>query len=125
MRLSDYLIGGVILAFTGYFIAKEALSYFPDRIRTVKIADVQRVCLDKSCYWMVYTNSTPMIVSDMWFIFHFNSGDVANKLVQHKGEVCTVETRGTRWHLPTVYPNIVKVIKCQPPRTKEEVRNKP
>ena len=98
----------VYMAIVGFY------TYFParDNVR-INIVDIQRVCQKNNCYWMVYDKNGKIYkVQDLWLIGYINAGDVAGKLMSHKGDICIVDTRGSRIRILSLYPTITKVEKC-------------
>ena len=115
MKRDSYL-GSILAVFVIGFLTPIILSvifrYFPDRTGTYKIISIEKVRGKITCEWMVYTDKQPLRIRDLLLIGFWNSGDIANELVQHKGQYCTVETRGARIPILSSYRNIIKIIKC-------------
>ena len=111
---SNVFVGLFILAIIVYFIMHVVFTYFPARDNVeVQILEVQRVCKNNHCYWMLYDkNGSIYKIQDLWLIGYFNSGDIAGKLMSHKGETCIVETRGARIRILSLYPTITNIKNC-------------
>ena len=112
LSMGELIIILIVATIIILLIARIIFTYFPAKIDTYKIVNIEKVCKKSDCSWMVYTNKLPLQIQDLILIGFWNSGDVANELVQHKGQYCTVETRGARIPILSSYRNIIKVIKC-------------
>jgi len=93
-------------------IVQTVYTYFPAKVDTYKIVNIEKVCKKSDCSWMVYTDKLPLQIQDLILISLWNSGDIANELEQHIGQYCTLKTRGARIPILSLYPNVVEIIKC-------------
>jgi len=112
LSMGELIIILIVATIIILLIARIIFTYFPAKIDTYKIVNIEKVCKKSDCSWMVYTNKLPLQIQDLILIGFWNSGDVANELEQHISQYCTLKTYGDRIPTLSLYPNVVKIIKC-------------
>jgi hypothetical protein len=100
-RFKAVLIGiaaVIFLILYSYFVA--------DTVQT-RITDAQMTKVDGR--YMIATEYRPLVNTDVWYRFKFNSGTVQNEAVRLKGKVVKIKKYGWRMPLFSAYENVVKI----------------
>lgn len=82
-------------------------SYFiPDTVRT-RITDAQMTKVDG--YFMIATESRPLVNHDAWYRLKYDSGNVQNEAIRLKGKEVAIRKYG--WRIPffSMYENVVSI----------------
>lgn len=80
--------------------------YIPDTIRT-RITDAQLTKVDG--YFMIATESRPLVNHDAKYRFKFDSGNVQNEAIRLKGREVMIRKYGWRIPLFSMYENVVSL----------------
>jgi hypothetical protein len=88
----------ILLILYSYFVA--------DTVQT-RITDAQMTKVDGR--FMIATEYRPLVNTDVWYRFKFNSGTVQNEAVRLKGKVVKIKKYGWRMPLFSAYENVVKI----------------
>ena len=82
-------------------------SYFiPDTIRT-RITDAQLTKVDG--YFMIATDSRPLVNHDAKYRFKFDSGNIQNEAIRMKGKEVRIRKYGWRIPIFSMYENVVSL----------------
>lgn len=108
--LTGFKVKAVLLSIA-IIIVLILYSYFiPDTIRT-RITDAQLTKVDG--YFMIATESRPLVNHDAKYRFKFNSGNVQNEAIRLKGKEVMIRKYGWRILLFSMYENVVSIKQIQ------------
>ena len=88
----------IILILYSYFI--------PDTIRT-RITDAQMTKVEG--YFMIATESRPLVNHDAWYRLKYDSGNVQNEAIRLKGKEVLIRKYGWRIPMLSMYENVVSI----------------
>jgi hypothetical protein len=96
-----------VLAGIAVLIVLVLYSYFiSDTIRT-RITDAQMTKVEG--YFMIATESRPLVNHDAWYRLKYDSGNVQNEAIRLKGKEVVIRKYGWRIPMLSMYENVVSI----------------